>query len=306
MRFFKLFLALLCVAAAASWGLLLAASRRPAAVLVESAPRQAAVYLNGRFLGHAPLRIPHVPPGPHVLRVVHPERQPHQAVIDADELYGRGAERLRRKLRREEPVVRVELRRPDSSWLIVESTPSGAEVIVNGEMRGLTPLRLEGLEPGAYDIHIARTGYAAHRETVELAPDEGAAVRTRLHARIIDVLAARLEEDPYNMQDLVDLSHQYLILGLHQESADTLRRAFEVMAEGKATVRPGQDERPETRFIHQCYRTFIRFHTYPEEGSHVVREACMELMRKAAERNLGGRNVRNLLQRMERYEAQNR
>ena len=300
-----LFLALLCLAAAVVGVAGVQAGRRPVPVRVESAPRRAAVYVNGRYVGHTPLTLEDLVSGPHVLRVVHPDRQPHRSVINPDDLYGHGASGLWRRLRRNEPLVRVELQHLASSWLAVESIPGGAEVLVNGELRGMTPLRLEDLAPGSYDLIVRRTGYVAHRETVVLEPDEGESVQTRLHSRMIDVLVGRLEEDPYNMQDLVDLAHQYLILGMHQESADTLREAFRILAEGKATARPDDDERPELRLLNQMQRTFVRFHTYPEDDSHIVREVCMELMEKAVQRGIGGRRSRTLLQQMQRYAERN-
>ncbi len=48
--------------------------------------------------------------------------------------------------------------------LTVESTPSGAEVSLNGRPRGLTPLRLSNLSPGIAVVEVAASGY----ETTQL------------------------------------------------------------------------------------------------------------------------------------------
>lgn len=52
--------------------------------------------------------------------------------------------------------------------LLVRSMPPGAEVIVNGEARGTTPLALAGLPYGPYEVEVALAGYASRREQLIL------------------------------------------------------------------------------------------------------------------------------------------
>jgi TonB family protein len=58
---------------------------------------------------------------------------------------------------------------PSSGTMQVESQPEGAAVIVNGEPRGLTPLVLNGLAWGRYQIEIAKSGHEPQSSAVELA-----------------------------------------------------------------------------------------------------------------------------------------
>jgi serine/threonine protein kinase len=58
--------------------------------------------------------------------------------------------------------------RATSGALTVRSTPAGAGVSVNGRWRGRTPLTLEKLAFGRYDVRVVQPGYQAARETVTL------------------------------------------------------------------------------------------------------------------------------------------
>ena len=58
--------------------------------------------------------------------------------------------------------------RATSGALTVRSTPAGAGVTVNGRWRGRTPLTLEKLPFGRYDVRVVQPGYQAAREAVTL------------------------------------------------------------------------------------------------------------------------------------------
>jgi hypothetical protein len=49
---------------------------------------------------------------------------------------------------------------PESGSLLVRSTPAGAEVLVNGVRRGVTPLVLRDLPMGTHTVVLTRSGYA--------------------------------------------------------------------------------------------------------------------------------------------------
>jgi TonB family protein len=59
--------------------------------------------------------------------------------------------------------------------LLVDSEPAGASVSVNGEPRGVTPLRLAELPLGPYALLIERAGYQPFSQTVTLSESGPAA-----------------------------------------------------------------------------------------------------------------------------------
>jgi serine/threonine protein kinase len=57
---------------------------------------------------------------------------------------------------------------PPDGVLVVRSTPSAAQVRVNGRDRGTTPLTLRGLAPGRYVIETSRAGFTSDSRRVEM------------------------------------------------------------------------------------------------------------------------------------------
>src|SRR5262249_30475153 len=56
----------------------------------------------------------------------------------------------------------------ESGRLLVRSTPSGADVVVDGQPRGITPLTLRELSLGAHAIEVSQAGHEARRQRVTL------------------------------------------------------------------------------------------------------------------------------------------
>jgi len=59
--------------------------------------------------------------------------------------------------------------------LLIRSTPANADVAVNGEPRGKTPITMRDLPLGSYTIRISREGYAPEERRVQLTPQRATA-----------------------------------------------------------------------------------------------------------------------------------
>jgi len=57
---------------------------------------------------------------------------------------------------------------PPSGLIRIETTPAGAAVTVNGEVKGASPLELTGLGLGPYEVKLELKGYDGRTESVEL------------------------------------------------------------------------------------------------------------------------------------------
>jgi len=57
-------------------------------------------------------------------------------------------------------------------WLLVRTDPPGANVSIDGEDRGLTPLSLSEIPSGVYRIEISVPGYTTEQRTIEISPEE--------------------------------------------------------------------------------------------------------------------------------------
>jgi hypothetical protein len=65
---------------------------------------------------------------------------------------------------------------PVDGRLVIRSTPAGARVLLNGRVRGVTPLSLSGLPFATYRLRLELTGYEADERRVAL--DASSATRT--------------------------------------------------------------------------------------------------------------------------------
>ena len=113
----------------------------------------ATVYLDGEALGAAPVRRQQVSTGRHSIRVEAPGFQTFERPVNINS----GLESQVQALLEPAPVQ-----------LRVESDVPGASVFVDRRYIGTTPLTLDDLGPGRYDVTVSAEGYDMHAETVEL------------------------------------------------------------------------------------------------------------------------------------------
>ncbi len=74
--------------------------------------------------------------------------------------------------------------------LYLDSTPSKAEIFINGRYMGITPKLIEKLQPGKTDIIVGRIdGYMDYTDTVEIKPDEVLKLNWQL-SRTVDARTA--------------------------------------------------------------------------------------------------------------------
>ncbi|MGH9163804.1 MAG: PEGA domain-containing protein [Vicinamibacteraceae bacterium] len=133
-------------------------------IVIDSRPSGAEVVIDGRPRGKTPLSV-RVWPGYHVveLRAGGVVRRQHVGVA-AGQVASQYVE-----------LGAAETTSPDtpeplatSGTLVVTSAPSGAEVVIDGQARGTTPLTLKALPPGRHTVRLSREGIE-HTRDVEIA-----------------------------------------------------------------------------------------------------------------------------------------
>ncbi len=132
-------------------------------ILVAADVSGAQILLDGTPVGTTPT-IVEAEPGDHTLEIRSEGLEPHSQVVTVT-----AGERI---------TVNVTLRpeRPPGGTLLVLTQPSGAQVLVNGEERGTSPLTLEEIPPGTHIVEVRREGYQDGRETVEVTEGRQASV----------------------------------------------------------------------------------------------------------------------------------
>ena len=127
---------------------------QPAQLHVTSEPDGAAVALNGESRGVTPLTLAHVPPGTYLLTVT---RRQH-----------RTARRTLRLAPGARAAEHIELE-PLLGLLLIHTSPTGADIQINGVDRGTAPLLVTDLPLQEHRIRVSRPNYIAKDVAVTLA-----------------------------------------------------------------------------------------------------------------------------------------
>ncbi|WP_457631144.1 PEGA domain-containing protein [Oceanithermus sp.] len=132
---------------------------------VDSQPSGAEVYVAGAYRGRTPLNIS-LNEGTYDVELRLPGYQTYRTRVQVR------AGQTSRLAPRLQPVV-------TTGTLEVYSTPSGAEVYVDGAYRGLTPLVLS-IDAGSHDVEVRLDGYGVYQTTVNVPAGRSVRVDARL------------------------------------------------------------------------------------------------------------------------------
>jgi hypothetical protein len=125
------------------------------ALTLYSYPTNAEVLIDGKQVGTTPLVNYQLKPGTYTIKFVHQDTiSEHPVTI----LAGKTTEYTHRF--------------EGFGSLSIQTTSSGSDVVVNGMLVGQSPLILEGLAPGDYDILVQKQGYESAQRTITLGKGE--------------------------------------------------------------------------------------------------------------------------------------
>lgn len=155
-------------------------------VSFDSKPNAAQVWLDGENLGQTPLEL-EVDVGRHQLELVHPDFSAYisEFVVLPNQPLDLGV---------------IELGR-DPSYLIVKSSPANANVFVNEQQQGATPLTITLLPNVDYKIRFAKQGYRGLSRSVQVKAGESKTLDVGLQAILANV---HLEVEPKTAMVIVD------------------------------------------------------------------------------------------------------
>jgi hypothetical protein len=179
---------------------LLGACRRDGPARLESEPTGASVWLGDDILGVTPLPLPDLGARPISLRVALPGCVDIAVQVDPAKL---PADR----------VVRVILEPSGAQGAVhCESDPPGAEVYLDGEFRGRTPLDLRPLEPRSYEVSFMMANRKSVTQTLEVAAGTApASLRVELPSLAEEYYRQQIEKAPTNMHHYADLAHHLVV-----------------------------------------------------------------------------------------------
>jgi len=183
-------------------------------VRFESEPQGASLYLNGRLVGATPLTVSGLRPGAYGVRL---------------ELAGRQPKHLRVNVAGEPLAFREKLAPLATGVLVVDVKPVGAEVLLDGELAGVTPLVLEHAPAGQHELLIRKTNFAPFAERIELGAGEKLEFKEfALEDKVLKMLQGLVANEKQRVAHYIDLAHYYFISDDMERAVDTFVLAQEI------------------------------------------------------------------------------
>jgi len=141
-----------------------------------TASPQANIYLDGESRGMTPRNLNQVPLGSHTLRVTRPgyAQQEQTVVLTAEEPSARLAFTLRRGSAAAPTAPRSVL------TVLIESTPAGARISIDGRDLGPTPLMVRQLRPGTHTLEVRMPGYRLWSQRLTVAAGDSRKIMATL------------------------------------------------------------------------------------------------------------------------------
>jgi hypothetical protein len=207
----------LCFGAALA-AMLAFAGCRDSGARLESEPAGATVWLGDDVLGVTPLDLPSSAGTPLSLRLSLPGCTDKTVEIDLAKLPP-------------DRVVRVQLDEPGKLVAVrCESDPVGADVYVDGEFRGRTPVELRQLEPRTHEIVFMLTGRKTVTQTLDAAAGESPApLRVTLPSLTEEYYRQQIAKEPTNLHHYADLAHHYVLEHRFDDAGNVFGEAVAVM-----------------------------------------------------------------------------
>jgi len=203
---------------------LIATTRPTVALTIDSQPQGAQVFVDDQPAGTTPTTA-RLSPGPHRVRIVRRGFKPWHQLVRTDEV-----RQLSPKLEKESLAT-----------LVVESDPQGADVFLDGERRGVTPIELPNVEAGAHTVTVSKEPvYGGVSRRVELSAGQRRRLTVKLKSSLEALYRGRIKKNPKQLSNYTELLHLYV---LREES----EKAVAVVAEAEKALREAEASKAELR-----------------------------------------------------------
>jgi hypothetical protein len=204
--------ALLALVGAGAW--IYSTTDLSARLAVNTNPVGASVFVNGRLAGATPLSVGGLKQGGYTLRI---EKEGFAPLIKNIQLAGADLE------------LRESLKRNGMGSLNVDIRPYGAEVLLDGEFFGHTPLQREDVPVGPHELLIRKTNFKPYMQRVELNGEEQLSFKDfQLEDIVLAMLRNAVEADKQRVSNYMDLGHYLFVNNEMDESAEVYAKALAV------------------------------------------------------------------------------
>ncbi|MCY3023336.1 MAG: PEGA domain-containing protein [Planctomycetota bacterium] len=195
-------------------------------------PPGATVLLNGRVAGATPLTLRDLHPGKYSLRL---EKEGFAPVARFVEVPPAGI------------IVQETLLRYGNGSLLVQIKPRGAEVLLDGELLGHTPLQLASVPAGVHELVVRKTNYKPYIQRVEIQAGQTLEFKDfGLEDIILAMLRGQVEREKQRVCHYMDLGHYLFVNDEMDEAAEVYAKALQV---ANTQMEFAADTSPEERAL---------------------------------------------------------
>ena len=202
--------AIMALAAAPSIGVPTAAELQ-----LRTTPEGATVFLNGRLVGVSPVNIASLRLGAYGVRIEKDGYIPVTKLI----LLGKVGSRLEQTLA---PLA--------TARMTIDAKPGGAEVLLDGELQGHTPLNLEAVPIGGHELVVRKTNFRPFARQIELAAGEPQIFRFELDDIVLEMLNNNIAKENTRVAHYMDFGHYLFVNDRMAEASGAYAKALEVSA----------------------------------------------------------------------------
>jgi len=187
---------------------------------VNSTPSRATVFVDDKYVGVTPLTVKDLAPGHHFVKLTKRDHLPWTKLVEL--LY---------------PNEKIDARlvlKPKGS-IVITSEPPEADVYIDGEYEGKTPLEKKNLDANPYSVRLEKEHYLPWETEVEVKAGQQVKVRGTLKSKVESWYLARLKENPNDVSCHTELAHYYMVQGDLQKAAGSIANAVAVIGRGADT-----------------------------------------------------------------------
>ena len=255
---------------------------------VESEPSGASVMVNGQLVGPTPVVVKGLSGGAYSVRLEKAGCTPIDLRVNVSS--------------QNAALVHEKLKALPQGTLIVNIKPADAEVLLDGELVGHTPLHLANVEAGPHEMLVRKTNFSSYSQRIEIVPGkpktfEGAAVD--LADKVLELLESQLKAEPQRVGHYIDLAHYYFVNDRMDESVEMFVRGNEVMMQpldfdgqgysGKAKMSAEEielEQRLRRDDISRYPKELEKHKSFPKKDVRAFRMKLMEAMDTNSRRDL--------------------
>jgi len=184
------------------------------AVTVQTEPPGATVFVNGRVAGATPVALSGLACGSYGLRF---EKEGYVTLARPVQVTRDGL------------AVRETLTPNGTGSLAVQIKPRGAEVLLDGELIGHTPLQRSGIPVGVHELVVRKTNFRPCIQRIEVKPGPPLEFKDfGLEDIILAMLRSNVDKEKQCVRHYMDLGHYLFVNDELDEAAEVYAKALQV------------------------------------------------------------------------------